>query len=71
MGKIKLNHNLTDAELEDYLEKALKGIKSYEDDPKTFDDPNANSMMLETQAWADKVLKNMVEEIKQVVSSNK
>lgn len=69
MGK-KLNiaHNLSDVELEEALEKALKGLRKHIEEPnRAFPDALANKIKSEGTDVFDKVIANMIEEIKSVI----
>lgn len=67
MGKLRLRHNLDDMELEEALEKALKGIKSYKEVPKQSQNKVANEINASGDEIFDKVLSNMLSEIKSVL----
>ena len=65
--KLKINHNLDDVQLEEYLEKALSGLQSYNEPNRDFPDSLANELKEESVQNFDKVMDSMLEEIKQVI----
>jgi hypothetical protein len=66
--KLKVSHNLDEVQLEEALEKALKGLRKNAENP---DAPLSNplSEKLRTEAFGlfDKVIGNMMKEIKEVI----
>jgi hypothetical protein len=66
--KLKLKHNLGDVELEEALEKALKGIKSYEEPNREFPEQVMNEAIAEGNAIATKVFDSMLTKIKEVIT---
>lgn len=71
MGKLKMSHNLNDVELEEYLEKALKGVQRYKEPNREFPDRIANEIKERNIQTFDKVTKNMLKEIKEVIDKEK
>lgn len=68
MRQLKIKHNLTDVELETALEKALSGLrKNIEEPNRAFPDALANKIKEEVNHVFDKVLANMIDEIKTVI----
>jgi hypothetical protein len=65
--KMKMSHNLSDAELEEYLEKALTGIRSHREIPRELPHRIANEIKRDNEKTYDKVINNMVDEIKRVI----
>lgn len=71
MGKkLKLSHNLDDNELEEVLEKALKGLRGETIKPKDFSEKLANDLAIENNETFDKVIDNMLKEIFEVIDAS-
>ena len=68
--KLKLSHNLDDNELEEVLEKALKGLRGDLENPKDFSEKLANDLAKDTEETYNKVIDNMLEEIFKVLESS-
>lgn len=62
-----MEHNLNDVELEEALEKALKGIRQYKEVPKQTQNRVANEINNDADGLFDKVLGNMLAEIQTVL----
>lgn len=67
MAKIKIAHNLDDIELEEALEKALKGLRPYTEPDRDLPDKLANEIKEEANRMFDKVIENMIAEIQEVL----
>lgn len=67
--RIKFSHNLSDVELEEILEKALKGVKKYQEPNRKLPDKLANKLVEEQEKIFEKVINNMISEIKKVITS--
>lgn len=69
MAKMKLSHNLSDVQLEETLEKALKGLRPYTEPNRDFPDKLANNIKSEAGGLVDKVFSNMLAEIQEVLQA--
>lgn len=67
MTKVKLSHNLDDIELEEVLEKALKGLRKSEDMDSPLPDSHADKIRAEAYQLFEKLSRNMVKEIEMVM----
>lgn len=65
---LKISHNMDDAELELYLEKALKTVKKYEEPNRNYPDKVAEKIMETTTDQVNKVLFNLISEIQKVIN---
>ena len=68
--KIKLSHNLDDNELEEVLEKALKGLRGDLENPKDFSEKLANDLAKDNEKTYNKVIDNMLKEIFEVIDAS-
>jgi len=72
MGKkLKISHNLSDVEFEEVLEKALKNIKSYQEPNRELPDKMAKKIAEHHHELFDKIINNMLKEVKRVIKGNK
>jgi len=67
VAKVKLSHNLDDIELEEVLEKALKGLRKSEDTDSPLPDSHADEIRGEAYKLFEKLSRNMLKEIETVI----
>lgn len=68
LKKVNISHNLDDVELEEVLEKALKGVRKKMNDPEApLDDELSEKIREESFKLFEKVSSNMIKEIKKVI----
>lgn len=67
MTRLKLTHNLSDVQLEEALEKALKGLRKYDEPNRKYPDKLANAIKDEGDRIFQKVIDNMLAEIRAVI----
>jgi len=66
--KLKISHNLDDVKLEEALEKALKGMRKNAENPNVpLNSHLSEAVRAESFDLFDKVMNNMLKEIKEVV----
>lgn len=68
LKKVKISHNLNDVELEEVLEKALKGLRRKTEDPDApLPDKLSEQIREESFKLFEKISKNMLDEINKVL----
>jgi hypothetical protein len=70
VSKLKIQHNMSDIQLEEALEKALKGLKPYAEPKRTIPDALADKIKDEHDEMFDRILYNMMSEIQTVINQN-
>lgn len=69
--RLKISHNLSDVEFEEVLEKALKNVKSYQEPNRELPDKIAMKIAEHHTELFDKIINNMIKEVKRVIKGNK
>lgn len=71
MAKLKIEHNVDPIQLEEALEKALKGLRRYVEEPdRALPDAIADQLREESNALFDKIIETMLKEMAQVIKGN-
>jgi hypothetical protein len=68
--KLKISHNMDEVQLEEALEKALRGMKPYNEPKRVIPDKLANQIKDEANDAFKRVVYNMLSEIQTVINKS-